>query len=100
MRVCRGSRAGSVGYLCANGELLLPSRGVAGHGTSPVAAPLQIVAGVEIRERGLAIELSVRVKPRASRDRVLPPREGRLELSVTAPPEDGKANLSVCRLLA
>jgi hypothetical protein len=55
---------------------------------------------VDIRERDGGIVVSVHVKPRASRNRILAARAGRLELSVTAPPDGGKANAAVCRLLA
>ena len=44
--------------------------------------------------------ISVRVQPRASCDRVLGFREGTLRVSVTAPPEGGKANSAVLELLA
>lgn len=44
--------------------------------------------------------ISVRVQPRASRDRVLGFRDGTLRVSVTAPPHDGKANAALLELLA
>ena len=44
--------------------------------------------------------ISVRVHPRASRDRVLWMREGTLRVSVSAPPHDGKANAALLELLA
>ena len=44
--------------------------------------------------------ISVRVQPRASRDRVMGFRDGMLRVSVTAPPEGGKANTAVLELLA
>ena len=44
--------------------------------------------------------ISVRVQPRASRDRVLGLRDGALRVSVTAPPHDGKANTALLELLA
>ncbi len=43
--------------------------------------------------------ISVRVQPRASRDRVLGMRDGTLRVSVTAPPHDGKANAALLELL-
>ncbi len=44
--------------------------------------------------------ISVRVQPRASRNRVLGYRDGWLRVSVTAPPHDGKANAALLELLA
>jgi uncharacterized protein (TIGR00251 family) len=44
--------------------------------------------------------LSVRVKPRASKSRVLGIRAGALEVAVAAPPVDGAANLELSRTLA
>ncbi len=44
--------------------------------------------------------LSVRVQPRASRNRVSGLRDGFLRVSVTAPPQDGRANAAVLELLA
>lgn len=38
------------------------------------------------------MKIEVRVKPRASRSRVLGMREGLLEVAVAAPPVDGAAN--------
>jgi uncharacterized protein (TIGR00251 family) len=55
---------------------------------------------LEIQENPKSATLSVRVKPRASRDQVLGVKDGRLEVAVTEPPEGGKANEAVCRLLA
>ena len=53
-----------------------------------------------ISERAGALRIAVHVKPKASRSRVLGERNGSLELSVTAPPVDGAANLAVRELLA
>lgn len=44
-------------------------------------------------------EISVRVSPRASRDQ-LELDEGEIRIRVTAPPEDGKANKAVRKILA
>ena len=46
------------------------------------------------------LEVDVRVQPRASRDRIAGFRDGTLRVYVGAPPERGKANASVLRLLA
>lgn len=50
--------------------------------------------------RGNECVFSVRVQPRASRNRVLGMRDGALRVSVTAPPEGGKANSALLKLLA
>lgn len=47
-----------------------------------------------------AAELRVRVTPRAGRNEITGEREGVLLARVTAPPEGGKANAAVCRLIA
>jgi uncharacterized protein len=47
-----------------------------------------------------AILVPVRVKPRARSSRIAGERDGRLLVEVTAPPVEGRANDSVCRLLA
>ena len=44
--------------------------------------------------------LTVRVKPRASKSRVLGAREGALEIAVAAPPVDGEANQELIRIAA
>lgn len=44
--------------------------------------------------------LSVHVTPKSSRDEIVGRRGGELRLRVTAPPEDGKANEAVRKLLA
>ena len=44
--------------------------------------------------------IRVRVQPKASSNQILGFREDVLRLRVTAPPEDGKANAAVVRLLA
>jgi uncharacterized protein len=54
--------------------------------------------GVEYRDGG--VSLRIRVKPRASKSRVLGEREGELEVAVAAPPVDGKANAELLRVLA
>lgn len=44
-------------------------------------------------------EIAVRVTPRAGRDQ-LEDSEGQVKIRVTAPPEDGKANKAVRKILA
>ena len=44
--------------------------------------------------------ISIRVQPKASRNRVIGYRDGSLRLSVTAQPHDGQANAAVLELLA
>ena len=53
-----------------------------------------------IEQRGLALRIRVRVKPRASKSRILGAREGCLELALAAPPVDGQANTELIRLLS
>jgi uncharacterized protein (TIGR00251 family) len=47
-----------------------------------------------------AVRFRVHVKPRAAKSRVLGPRAGALEVAVSAPPVDGKANAELVRILA
>ena len=44
--------------------------------------------------------LRVRVQPRASRNRIGEYRDGALRVSVTAPPQDGRANAAVLEVMA
>ena len=44
--------------------------------------------------------LRVRVQPRAARDEIAGMRGDALQVRVTAPPEGGKANAAVCKLVA
>jgi uncharacterized protein len=44
--------------------------------------------------------IAVRLQPRASRDEIAGSRAGVVNVRVTAPPVDGKANEALCRLLA
>lgn len=53
-----------------------------------------------LKAAGDGTELSVRVSPRASKASIEPEKNGRLHLRVTAAPEDGKANIAVCKLVA
>jgi uncharacterized protein (TIGR00251 family) len=55
---------------------------------------------VRMTEREEGVSVAVLVEPGASRDRLYGEHDGRLKLSVSAPPERGKANKAVCRLLA
>ncbi|HET7502965.1 MAG TPA: DUF167 domain-containing protein [Kofleriaceae bacterium] len=48
----------------------------------------------------MAITLDILVQPRASRAKIGPMHDGRLKISVTAPPVDGEANAAVIELVA
>jgi len=48
----------------------------------------------------VSAELRVRVTPRARRDEIAGERGGALLVRVTAPPEGGRANKAVCRVIA
>src|SRR4051812_5706853 len=58
------------------------------------------MTALEVEHRGNALRIRVRVKPRASKSRVLSPREGILEVSVAASPVDGEANAELIRMFA
>ncbi|MCK4374463.1 MAG: YggU family protein [Candidatus Brocadiae bacterium] len=55
---------------------------------------------VEVKELADGVAVPLLVEPGASRDRLYGEHGGRLKLSVTAPPEKGKANKAVCKFLA
>jgi uncharacterized protein (TIGR00251 family) len=48
----------------------------------------------------MAVTIDILVQPRASRAKIGPMHDGRLKVSVTAPPVDGEANAAVIELVA
>lgn len=58
------------------------------------------MASLGIEQRGAELRIRVRVKPRASKSRIVGEREGVLELALAAPPVDGQANAELISLLA
>ena len=55
---------------------------------------------VQVKDMPDGLAVAVLVEPGAGRNRLYGEHDGRLKLSVTAPPEHGKANKAVCRFLA
>ncbi len=55
---------------------------------------------VRVRDTEDGVVVPVLVEPGAGRNRLYGEYAGRLKLSVTAPPERGKANRAVCKFLA
>ena len=55
---------------------------------------------IEPLEQEGGVVLPVRAQPGARREAILDERDGMLRIAVTAPPEDGKANRAIERLLA
>ncbi|MBN1917446.1 MAG: YggU family protein [Verrucomicrobia bacterium] len=55
---------------------------------------------LEIATKGEAVIVKVRVQPKASRDAIVGEYSGALKVSVTAPPDKGKANKAVVEVLA
>ena len=55
---------------------------------------------LQVKKKGKALELEVKVQPRASRNQIGKVEEGRLKIKVTVPPEGGKANQKVVELLS
>jgi uncharacterized protein (TIGR00251 family) len=58
------------------------------------------MAGPPIQRDGTSVRLRIRVKPRASKSRVLGWKGDELEVAVAAPPVDGEANAELVRTLA
>lgn len=58
------------------------------------------MAGSRTEKVGTSVRVRVRVKPRASKSRVLGWKGDELEVAVAAPPVDGEANLELVRTLA
>lgn len=55
---------------------------------------------MKLTQHAGAVTLDVLVQPRASRGKLGPVHDGRLKVSVTAPPVDGEANAAVIELFA
>lgn len=65
-----------------------------------MSQPESIHAAVEPTTDGSGVCLRVKVVPGASRDKVVGMLGDRLKVAVSAPPEAGKANKAVCKLLS
>jgi uncharacterized protein (TIGR00251 family) len=55
---------------------------------------------VEIRDTPDGATLAVRAQPGAKKDKITGLHDGSLKVAVSAPPEDGRANEAIIRLLA
>ena len=59
-----------------------------------------MIAMLEVRETKKGLAIAVKVVPNARKDEIVGLIGDRLKLRVCAPPEGGKANKSVCKLIA
>jgi len=57
-------------------------------------------AMIEVTEDATGVIIPLRVQPKASSDRIAGEYAGALKVCVTSPPEDGKANAAVIKLIA
>jgi uncharacterized protein (TIGR00251 family) len=55
---------------------------------------------LHLTQQGPDVLLSIKVVPKASRDRIIGELDGALKVAVSAAPEKGAANTAVCKLLA
>ena len=55
---------------------------------------------INVTENGSGIIIPVRVQPNASKERIVGEYNGQLKIAVSAPPEKGKANKAIIKLLA
>lgn len=55
---------------------------------------------IEILPTCTGVKFKVHAKPRASRDKLGGEHNGALQVAVTAPPADGKANAAIIKLLS
>lgn len=53
-----------------------------------------------VTDAGAGVRIKVRLTPRASREEIGGVRDGALQVRVTAPPAENKANAALCKLLA
>jgi uncharacterized protein (TIGR00251 family) len=65
-----------------------------------MSQPEPIFPALEPNTNGPGICLRIKVVPGASRDKVVGMLGDRLKVAVSAPPEAGKANKAVCKLLS
>jgi uncharacterized protein YggU (UPF0235/DUF167 family) len=56
--------------------------------------------GLQLQESDGGCRMKVRVKPAAKQDTLIGPYNGSLKMTVVAPPDKGKANAAVARVLA
>jgi uncharacterized protein (TIGR00251 family) len=55
---------------------------------------------LELSERSGGVRISVHVRPRSSRSKILGVRDRSLDVALTSPPADGAANTELIKLLA
>lgn len=55
---------------------------------------------IEVTESGSGIIIPIKVQPNASKERIVGEHDGQLKIAVAAPPEKGKANKAVIKLIA
>jgi len=58
------------------------------------------MTALTIESRAGALRIRVKVKPRASKSRIVGVRDGSLDVALAAPPVDGEANAELIRTLA